>query len=143
MIFDQGQGNDPDAGWVRVSPTNPSQVEFAVKRSILDAAPSFICWTWAGSDSLNPALFDLNDYFTQEQAGSSIYDYYYYPLNELSEIDNTCRIVIGNQTIQNSLGICETVPVPGDQPAGCRPPPQGCGPNEYFSDITCRCEIFG
>lgn len=136
-VFDQGQGSDPDAGWGRISPDNASQVQFALKLSLFNNDPSFTCWAWAGADQLNPALFDLNDVHTQEEAGSPIVGYFYYPLGSLSQIDNTCRVFVGGQLEGNSLGLCGSS-VPG-QENDCRV--RSCPQGSYFSYLTCGCEV--
>lgn len=77
---------------------------------------------WSGEDDLNPALFDLNDHFTHEAAGEALKDLqYYYPIKQLSELDNTCRMNVGFTPTEPILGLC-AVPSAG----GCKPPPGGC-----------------
>jgi hypothetical protein len=71
LVFDQGNGNDPDTAWTRISPANPNTVEIAVKRSALGSPEKYLINMWAGTTQLDPALFDLNDHFTHEQAGAS------------------------------------------------------------------------
>ena len=36
LVFDQGQGSDPDAAWARVDPNDPSSVQIAFKRTSED-----------------------------------------------------------------------------------------------------------
>ena len=88
---------------------------------------------WAGS-SLDPAIFDINDHFTHEQAGAADRGFeIYYPIKGVSEIDNTCRIAIGFEPTGNEPGSCaEAVQKykPGDPGQAGQPGSGGknCGP---------------
>jgi hypothetical protein len=108
LVFDQGAQGDPDMAWARTSPADPNTVEISIKRSALGDPESYLISMWAGSSLLDPALFDLNDYFTYEQAGAADPSYAYYPIKEVAEIDNTCRIAVGFQTGKEA-GLCQTV----------------------------------
>lgn len=152
LIFDQGNGDDPDAAWARVSPQDPNTVEIAVKRSALNNASAYLVNMWAGHDMLNPSLFDFSDHFTHEQAGAADPAFpNFYPLKELYEIDNTCRMAVGFPATGNEPGLCTTVkPV---VPVGEDPPPPGCqlndaicaqmGPGYYFDAASCQCFYLG
>jgi len=95
LVFDSGSGDDPDTAWARVSPDYPNSVEIAFKKSMLDKV-KFMIGAWAGTDDLDPAMFDLSDHYTHEQAGALNPEYTdFYPIKELTEIDNTCRQPIG------------------------------------------------
>lgn len=106
LVFDQGQGDDPGSAFVRVAPEDPKTVEFAFKLSVIGNPKSFMEGAWAGTDSLSPALFDLNDHFTHEQAGSPLPELVTYPLKDVYEIDNTCRMAIGFAPNGNEPGLC-------------------------------------
>jgi hypothetical protein len=96
VIFDAGKGNDPDAAWVRLSATDPNSIEMAFKTSLLEGDSTYLAGLWAGTDLLNPSLFDINDHFTHEQAGEAndaIANFY--PIKAVYELDNTCRAAIG------------------------------------------------
>jgi hypothetical protein len=109
LAFDQGTGDDPDAAWVRVSPNDPNTIELAVKRSMLSNPERYLINMWAGTSLLDPALFDLNDHFTHEQAGAADPGFeLYYPIKEVSEIDNSCRMAVGFQSTGEEPGLCET-----------------------------------
>src|SRR5688572_20639705 len=108
MIFDQGQGNDPDSAWVRISPNNGNVIEFAIKQFALGSPAKFLINMWAGTSLLDPALFDINDQFTHEQAGAADKGFpIFYPIKEVSEIDNSCRMAVGFQPTGNEAGLCE------------------------------------
>ncbi|HCR71564.1 MAG TPA: hypothetical protein DIW23_08985, partial [Anaerolineae bacterium] len=126
QIFGSGQEDDPDLAWARISPTDPNSVQMAVKLSLLAGDTTFMVGMWAGTDDLDATLFDINDMFTHEQAGSSLKEFeFFYPVKEVSELDNTCRMAIGFQPTGNEPGGCP-VPVPGDDSPP--PPGQSCPP---------------
>jgi hypothetical protein len=134
LLFDGGQGDDPDLAWARISPEDPFTVQLAVKRSILGTSTAFMIGMWAGNDLFDPALFDLNDRFSHEQAGSSLKEFeFFYPLKSVYELDNACRMAVGFQPNGGEPGICplpqfqqvETDPEPdqpGSTPRPRRPP---------------------
>src|SRR3990172_221070 len=109
LVFDQGKGDKVDDAWVRVSAEDPKTITIAFKLSMIGDPDSFAMGAWAGTDSLKPSLFDLNDQMTHIEAGSPIPDFYVYPLKKLSEIDNTCRIAIGFVPNGNEPGLCQTI----------------------------------
>jgi hypothetical protein len=107
LVFDQGQGNDPDAAWVRLAPDNPNSIQIAFKQSLLGGDSTYLAGAWAGKDNLDSALFDLNDHFTHEQAGAAnptIANFY--PIKELSELDNTCRMAVGFTPSGSEPAVC-------------------------------------
>ena len=114
-IFEQGIGDDPDLAWARTSPMDPNIIQIAVKRSALGNPKSYMIGMWAGSSLLDPALFDVNDFFTHEQAGSADPSFAYYPIKAVAEVDNTCRMAVGYQTGKET-GLCSSLsPVASDQ----------------------------
>jgi len=147
QIFGDGQEEDHDLAWVRVSPTDPNIVQVAAKASMLQGDTSFLVGMWAGADSLNPANFDFNDRETHEQAGTSLIELnYFYPVKDLSKLDNSCEMAIGFQATGNEPGLC---PLPGNQfepgePDGPCPPPQQLvcsqpGNTTAYVPPICRC----
>jgi hypothetical protein len=145
QLFGNGQGDDPDLAWARISPDDPTIVQIAAKLSLLKGDTTFLVGMWAGADDFNPALFDLNDHFTHEQAGTSLPELeYYYPIKELSELDNACRMAIGFQPRGDEPGLCEQPSSPG--PTGCQLNDQICearGFGYYFWEPTCECRWLG
>lgn len=140
MIFDENNMDDPDMAWTRVVGGDEPQVQLAFKRSVIETDESFLWGTWAGLDALNPAWFDLNDYFTKGDAGSSLTGYeYFYPIKKLEALDNTCRVSVGYQLTGAEPGIC-TLPGQTDDP-----PPlvqQNGGGNSCLPDGT-SCNTCG
>lgn len=109
VMFNQGQGDDPDLAWIRIDPDNSYMVEFAFKNSL--AGSAFMWGVWADVGLKSPNLFNYNERFTNAQAGSPIASSQYYPINAIYAVDNTCQAAYGfNPT--------------GDEPLLCQPNPQ-------------------
>ena len=123
LVFDEGKGDTPDGAWVRIDPGDPHTVDLAFKLSMLGSPDSFAMGSWAGSaDSLDPSKFDFNDNMTHEQAGSPMPDYFVYPLKDLAEVDNTCKLAIGFSAAAEPVpGLCVTIAPHG--PGQPTPPP--------------------
>lgn len=127
MAFDQGQGDDPDAAWVRVSPNDANTVEFAVKRSLLGNPLAYLVNAWTGHSSLDPAMFDYSDRYTHEQAGSSDPGFpLFYPIKAVYELDNSCRMAVGFQPKGNEPGLCLAAVAPGVPEPGLLPGGPAC-----------------
>ncbi len=150
VVFDQGTGTDPESAWVRVSPDNPNVIDIAVKRSVIGDPQSFMINMWAGHSLLDPALFDLNDAFTHEEAGAANPGFeLFYPIKAVSEIDNSCRLAIGFQPSGGEPGLCKTlVHVNPSDPTSpytpytapdlsCEPCNVGASGQEPYPDCTC------
>lgn len=149
MTFDQGRGDDPDTAWVRISPNDPNTIQFALKKSALENPFKYLINMWAGTNLLDPSKFDLNDQFTHEQAGAADSGLdIFYPIKEIAEIDNSCRIAVGFQPTGNEPGLCGSVITQQINEPGApgAPPPPGmtCGVNQYLScvDGVCFCENY-
>ncbi len=145
LVFDQGQGDDADAAWVRISPSDPKAVEIAVKKSVMGDSKKYLINMWAGTSLLDPALFDLNDHFSHEQAGAADRGLeYYYPIKEVYEIDSSCRMAIGFQPTGQEPGLCEVL-VPDGNGGYVEPSTGGCSltanscPNGRFDAVNCCC----
>jgi hypothetical protein len=122
LAFDQGKNGNPDGAWVRIDANDPKTVMLAFKLSMLGGPTSYAMGAWAGSaDMLNPAMFDFNDHMTHAQAGSPNLGDQLYPIKQLAEIDNTCRLSIGFAPTSKMAGFCSaTAP---KQVQGAPPPP--------------------
>jgi hypothetical protein len=112
LVFDKDKGEPSDAVIVRIAPSDARKINIAFQLSIVGNPNSFIMGVWAGNYLLSPALFDFNDNFTHEQAGSPIADFYVYPLKSLSEIDNTCRLAINFFPSGAEPGLCTSASAP-------------------------------
>ncbi|MBK6646705.1 MAG: hypothetical protein IPG44_13345 [Anaerolineales bacterium] len=142
--FGDGIGADPDMAWVRVSAEEPNVVQLAIKTDVLKGSERFLAGLWAGEENLDPALFDLSDHFTHEQAGAALIELdIFYPIKEISALDNTCRMAIGFQPTGSEPGLC---PLPG-QAAGEEQVEEGCNPQylvcreplTYVGPAICTC----
>ncbi len=132
-VFDSGHGSDPDSAYARLAPDNPDAVQIAAKRALFGGAKSFMVGMWAGADSLNPALFDINDHFTSEQAGSPLSDLSTYPIKAVAELDNACRMAVGFQPSGKEPGLCAS------SSQACKPPAGGCSQGYAWNAAQCCC----
>jgi len=121
VIFDQGQGQDPDLAWARLDPKNANVVELGFKKSLPGKA--FMWSVWADALLRDPALFSYNDRYTLADAGSPQKDNSYYPLKALFAMDSTCRAVFGFKPTGYEPLICPptTGPSPTKEPQQPRP----------------------
>jgi len=88
IVFDKGQGTDPDMAWVRIDPNDATTIQFAFKRSL--AGNAFMWGVWADGGLKDPSKFNYNDRFTLKQAGSPIKSSSDYPIKAIYQVDNTC-----------------------------------------------------
>jgi hypothetical protein len=124
-VFDQGQGKSPDDAWVRINADDPRTLEIAFKLSAVGDPSGFAMGAWAGSN-LDPSMFDYNDHMTHAQAGSPNPGYDTYPLKDLAEVDNTCRLAIGFSGNSGVPGLCTTAERAKEAQGGGSPPcPEG------------------
>lgn len=122
QLFGAGVGNDPDLAWARISPTDPCILQMAVKRSAVEGS-AYLIGMWAGNSLLDPSMFDHNDGYSQDQAGSPLKEFeFYYPIKEVYELDSVCRMAVGFQPTGNEPGVC---PVPPGPQRDAPPPPPG------------------
>lgn len=158
LIFNQGEGNDPDSAWARISAADPNTIEIAVKRSILGNSDKYLISTWAGHSLIDPALFDLSDHFTHEQAGAGDRALeFFYPAKEVAEVDNSCRMAVGFKPRGDEAGLCPSLApevVPGSTPGACVSTPTqvlACSLNPdpsysckwVSSSCKCQCDYIG
>jgi len=106
LFFDEGTGENSDTAWVRISPSDPNMIEFAINRTALKETSKYLINFWA-AHNIDPSKFDLNDAYTHEQAGAADSGLtIFYPIKEVAEIDNTCRMAVGFQPTGKEPGIC-------------------------------------
>lgn len=88
-ILTNGQGDDPDIAWVRISPSDPNTLEFAFKKSLIPEG--ILEWSaWADAGLKDPLKFAYNDRMSLSDAGSPLKDNPDYPLKGIYAVDNTC-----------------------------------------------------
>jgi hypothetical protein len=134
LVFDQGQGPDPDAAWIRRSPSNPSQIQIAFKHSLIGLDSEFLWGGWADEGVRQPGWFDYNDHFTLADAGSPIGGNNNYPLKSMASLDNTCRWGFGFTPTGSEPGVCYVPPTP--TPTSTPKPTKT--PTRFIIQITLR-----
>lgn len=106
VVFAEGVANDPDLAWVRRDPEEKDHVQIAFKLSVLEGDGEFLWGVWADGSGQSPTSYDLNDQYTQEEAGVPIVDDADYPLKALALLDSTCRSWFGFEPTGSEPGIC-------------------------------------
>jgi hypothetical protein len=122
LVFDQGNGDLTDGAWARIRADDPRTVELAFKLEMLGSPASYAMGAWAGTN-VDPAMFDYHDRMSHAQAGSPNLGYEVYPLKDMAEIDNTCRLAIGFAPTGKEPGLCATVEKRQVEGPGAPPPP--------------------
>lgn len=102
---------DPGLAWSRMAPNAPTAIQIAFKPDLIGKVKSFSWGAWADGGQMNPAMFDYNDVFTLEAAGSPLDKNKDYPLKKLFLVDNTCRGLFGRAATGAEPGLCGDVPV--------------------------------
>lgn len=105
LVFDQGDGDEPDLAWARLQPGTPSVLELAFKASAIYFSPTFKWWAWSDQGVDDPAEADYHDTFDHPQAGDAILGQTYFPSLAINQLDNTCASIWGAE--------------PGDDPELC------------------------
>jgi hypothetical protein len=116
-LFTNTQNQDPDMAWSRLSPDKANTIEIAFKRSLLSSG-EFMWGVWADNGNNDLALQDINDRFTSQEAGTSIYGLPYYPLAKVALLDNTCRWTFGFTPTGKEPGLCAGAVAPTTPPTG-------------------------
>lgn len=105
MIFNSGEGEDPDLVWVRRNPDDPTSLQIAYKNDLIGLT-GYMWSAWA-DDGLRAIDFrDYNDRFTEESAGSPYPGSPIYPIKSVYLIDTTCRSYFGFTPTGNEPGLC-------------------------------------
>jgi hypothetical protein len=107
-----------EAAFTRLDPADPQAVQFAISRSLLGDPEQFLWGGWADNGIKNPAAFDYNDLFNFSEAGSPFRDNSEYPVKELFNVDNTCRLPYGFPQGGNIPGMCKNAPPPTEKTTG-------------------------
>lgn len=122
LVFDEGKGSLTDGAWARIDSNEPRTVEIAFKLDMIGNPRAYAMGAWAGT-TVDPALFDYHDHMTHAQAGSPNPGYEVYPLKQMAEIDNTCRLAIAFAPTGKELGLCATVAQREGEGVVCIPKP--------------------
>lgn len=114
ILFDPMELSQENWTWVRVSPTDPKELQIAFSPEILEQPIRFLWNVWADDGIKEPSRFDYNDVFTKKDAGSPYKWDPEYPPKSIWAVDNTCRAPYGFKPVGNIPGLCgmETIPPP-------------------------------
>jgi hypothetical protein len=118
LVFDQGQGTDPDAAWIRLDPTGSTKVQVAFKYAAIGSPDDWTWGVWADEGLNKPEWFDYNDHFTAAEAGSPTSGSSNYPVKAVAAVDNSCRWAVGFTPDGDEPGICYVPPTPTPVPSG-------------------------
>jgi hypothetical protein len=108
VLIANGSGPYPETAWARQSPSSATTIQIAVLKKLINK-DSFLWWAWTDFDLAKAALFDYNDSFTAQEAGSPYAASPYFPLKALFGMDNTCRVAFGFTPVGNEPGLCGAV----------------------------------
>lgn len=106
VLFQSGQGGDPDLAWVRRDPELKNSLQIAFKSDLVGTT-GFFWVVWADEGLQNPALADYNDQFTFEEAGSPYPEHRYHPIQEINLVDSTCRSWYMFEPVGDEVGVCQ------------------------------------
>lgn len=112
LVFDQGLGSDPDAAWIRRSPTAADQIQIAFKAALIGFDEELLWGVWADAGVNQPGWFDYHDHFTRAEAGSPLSGNTYYPILALAALDNSCRWTYDFTPTDQLPGMCILPPTP-------------------------------
>ena len=133
VLFSINDLNDPDAAWQKA---DGNEVLLAIKRSMV-GGNRFFWKVWADSGLADPAKFDYNDSFSEEQAGSPVKTGNFYPVGQLNLMDSTCWIAYNLEATGKEVGGCyQLQPTPIPEPT--KPSCPGCGTCAGLSQKCCN-----
>ncbi len=105
LLFDSGEGDDPDLVWVRRNPEAENSIQIAYKNELIGMTGYL--WSAFADDGLKAVDYrDYNDRYTEESAGSPYPDSPLYPIKSVYLIDTTCRSYFGFTPTGNETGLC-------------------------------------
>ena len=106
LLFNSGQGDDADLAWVRRNPEDDTSLQIAFKGSVAGEG-GFLWSIWADEGLMDPGLFDYNDRFTFQEAGSPYPKHEYHPIQGVYLVDSTCRSWYGFKPVGDEIGLCQ------------------------------------
>lgn len=105
LIFESGEGEDPDLVWVRRNPDDATSLQIAFKTSLVGNT-GYLWSAWADDGLKTPEYRDYQDRFTEESAGSPYPGSPLYPIKVVYSFDSTCRSYFGFTPSGNEPGLC-------------------------------------
>ncbi len=143
LIFSPSMLDDPDGLWCRQRQGSDLKVDLAIHKTLIGSPGQFAWGVWADLGLKQPGLFDYNDHFTFDQAGSAMAGNSYYPLKEIHSVDNTCREAFGFEPTEAISGMCfvpeptpTTPPTKAPTPTNTLPPRPGGLQGNIFWDTN-------
>ncbi len=115
--------------FARIDPKDGNAVQLAVSKALLGNPEGFAWGAWADNGLKDVTKFDYNDTMGPTAAGSPIKDKYY-PVKDIYNLDNTCRLLVGTSEETLIPGLCKIGVVAYEKESG------GGGK-------TCYCEKAG
>jgi hypothetical protein len=104
--------------YARIDPKDGNAVQIAVSYGLVETPEEFLWGAWADDGLVDPAQFDYNDRMGPSAAGSPILGADY-PIKDLYNLDNTCRLPYGFEQTGLVVGMCKIgVPIVESK---CRP----------------------
>ena len=107
--------NEIENAYARIDPEDGNAVQIAVSYSLLGTPDEFLWGAWADDGLVDPAQFDYNDRMGPSAAGSPILGEDY-PVKELYNLDNTCRLPYGLPQTGLVTGMCKIGLPPTSEP---------------------------
>lgn len=105
LVFDSGEGTDPDLAWVRRNPEQPNSLQIAYKTELTNNL-GFMFSAWADDSYQDLSLRDYHDHFSEESAGSPYPGSPLYPIKRVFSFDSTCRSYYGFTPKGTEPGLC-------------------------------------
>lgn len=105
LIFDGGEGEDPDLVWVRRNPDDTRSLQIAYKNSLIGYT-GYMWSAWADDGLNDPGFRDYHDRISEEAAGSPYPGSPLYPIKRIYSFDSTCRSYFGFTPTGNEPGLC-------------------------------------
>jgi hypothetical protein len=107
LKIDASIGRDPGKVWSRLSTTSEHLLQIAILEELLGGKVGKFTWKpYADGVPFPASLYDINDYFPLDQAGSPLIGERDYPLKDVHDIDNTCRGLSGLTPSGREQGVC-------------------------------------
>ena len=105
LLFDSGEGEDPDLVWVRRNPDVANSIQFAYKTEFIGNT-GYMWSAWADDGLRAVNMRDYNDRYTEESAGNPYPGSPLYPIRSIYLFDSTCRSYFGFTPTGKEPGIC-------------------------------------
>lgn len=107
LKIDAAAGREPGKVWSRLSPSSDHMLQIAMLEELVGGKDGKFTWKpYSDGVPFPPSQYDLNDYYSLEQAGSPLIGERDYPLKAVYAVDNTCRGLSGLTPSGREQGVC-------------------------------------